>query len=86
MKGIKTRKVITYLEAKNIRADCTTIKFGKMYLDDTYIKLVIQNTHKIVDLRNRKVLIEALFYSNSLVKEKKFIFSPARLTEPDGPT
>ena len=39
MKGIKTRKVITYLEAKNIRADCTTIKFGRMYLDDTYNKI-----------------------------------------------
>jgi hypothetical protein len=39
MKGIHTRKGITYLEAKNIRADCTTIKFGKMYLDDTYNKM-----------------------------------------------
>jgi hypothetical protein len=28
-----------YLEAKNIRADCTTIKFGKIYLDDTYNKI-----------------------------------------------
>jgi hypothetical protein len=33
------------------------------------IKSVIQDIHTIVDLRNRKVLIEALFYRYSLVKE-----------------
>jgi hypothetical protein len=33
------------------------------------IKSVIQDIHTIVGLRNRKVLIEALFYSYSLVKE-----------------
>jgi hypothetical protein len=31
---------LLYLEAKNIRADCTTIKFGRMYLDDTYNKII----------------------------------------------
>jgi len=40
------------------------------------IKSVIQDIHTIVDLRNRKVLIEALFYRYSLVKEIKH--SPAR--------
>jgi hypothetical protein len=33
------------------------------------IKSVIQDIHTIIGLRNRKVLIEALFYSYLLVKE-----------------
>lgn len=32
--------IINYLDAKNIRADCTNIKLGKMYLDATYSKTI----------------------------------------------
>lgn len=32
--------IVNYLDAKNIRADCTNMKFGKMYLDATYSKTI----------------------------------------------
>lgn len=32
--------IVNYLDAKNIRADCTNIKLGKMYLDATYSKTI----------------------------------------------
>jgi hypothetical protein len=31
---------MNYLDAKNIRADCTNIKLGKIYLDATYSKTI----------------------------------------------
>lgn len=32
--------IVNYLDAKNIRADCTNMKLGKMYLDATYSKTI----------------------------------------------